>query len=76
MKIQVLGTGCSKCTQLYANVQKAVAELQLDAEVEKVQDIDAILAMGVVLTPGLMVDGKLRASGRVPNVEEVKKILS
>ncbi len=76
MKIQVLGTGCSKCTQLYANVQKAAAELQLDAEIEKIQDINAILALGVVLTPGLIVDGKLLVSGRVPNVEEVKKILS
>ena len=75
MKIQVLGTGCKKCTNLAAAVQEAANELGLDYEFEKVTDIMKIMEAGVMLTPALTVDGKVKLSGKVPSVEELKTLL-
>lgn len=75
MKIEVLGTGCPKCKAAVANAEKAVAELGLATEVAKVTDIDAIVSRGVMLTPAVAVDGEIVAVGKVPSVEELKKIL-
>jgi small redox-active disulfide protein 2 len=75
MKIEVLGTGCMKCKRLAKNVEKAVADLGIDAEIVKVEDITAIMDRGVMLTPGLIVDGELKVSGRVADVNELKEIL-
>jgi len=75
MKIEVLGTGCMKCKRLAKNVDVAVAELGISAEVEKVEDITAIMDKGVMLTPALIVDGELKVSGRVADVKEIKGIL-
>ena len=75
MKIKVLGTGCPKCNMLYRSCQQAVEQLQLDAELEKVEDINQIIAMGVMLTPALAVDGEIKFSGKAPGVDELKRIL-
>ena len=75
MKIQVLGTGCAKCRQLIANAERAVAELGLAAPVEKVEDIREIMKFHVMSTPALVVDGKVRATGRVLGPAEVKVLL-
>jgi len=75
MKIEILGTGCAKCRRLTKNVDKAVADLGLDAEIIKVEDITAIMDRGVMLTPALIVDGELKISGRVADVNELKEIL-
>ena len=75
MVIKVLGTGCEKCTQLYRNVQKAVEELGLDAEIQKVESLLELVQLGVMSTPSMMVDGKLVVSGRVPSVKAITEIL-
>lgn len=76
MNIQVLGPGCSRCNQLYRNTQTAVIQANLDADVEKIEDITVIMRYGVMSTPALVVDGVVKFSGKVPSVEELKKILS
>ena len=75
MRIQVLGTGCPKCKQLTVNAEQAIQELGISAEVEKVSDIKEIMKFGVMFTPGLAVDGQVKASGKVLSVEEIKKII-
>ena len=75
MKIQVLGTGCAKCKQLTANAEHAVAELGLGVPVEKVEDLREIRRLGVMTTPALLVDGKVRAAGKVLGPEAVKELL-
>jgi small redox-active disulfide protein 2 len=75
MLIQVLGTGCAKCKALYENARKAVEEAGVDATVEKVEDIVKIMAFEILMTPGLVIDGKVKAAGRLPNVEEIKKLI-
>ncbi|MDD1655941.1 MAG: thioredoxin family protein [Methanomicrobiales archaeon] len=75
MKIEVLGTGCMKCRRLLKNVEIAVKELGIDAEIKKVDDITEIMERGVMFTPALAVDGEMKISGRVADVEELKEIL-
>lgn len=75
-KIEILGPGCSRCQQLYKNAMEAVMAADLDADVEKVEDITKILAYGIMSTPALVVDGKVKFSGKVPSVSELKKILA
>lgn len=74
-EIKVLGTGCSKCTTLYDNVKSAVAELGIDAAVEKEQDIMKIMEYNVMSIPALVVDGSVLSTGKVLTIEEVKKLL-
>ena len=73
--IQVLGTGCAKCTKLKEDVELTVAELGIEAKVEKVDDIMKITEFGVMMTPALVVDGEVKISGRVPSAEEIKGYL-
>ncbi len=75
MNIQVLGPGCARCKQLFRNTQTAVNQANLDATVEKIEDIAIIMKYGVISTPALVVDGNIKFSGRVPSVEELKEIL-
>lgn len=75
MIIQVLGTGCPSCKKMEANVRQAVKEMGIEATVEKVEDIQKIVAYGVMRLPGLVVDGKVKSMGRVLSPEEVKKYL-
>lgn len=76
MKIEVLGTGCPKCDALTAGVQAAVTKMGLDAEITKVTDINEITSRGVMMTPALVVDGHVKAFGRVLSSEEIEKMLS
>ena len=75
MKIQILGTGCPKCKQVEANAREAVKSLNIDAEVEKITDINQIIDFGVTVTPALAVDGEVKFSGRIPSVEEIKDVI-
>lgn len=75
MEIKVLGPGCARCQALEKEVLNVLAELGVAADVEKVQDLDRIAQYGVFMTPGLVVNGKVRVAGRVPGKAELKKIL-
>ncbi|MDD3344875.1 MAG: thioredoxin family protein [Candidatus Omnitrophica bacterium] len=76
MKIEILGLGCPKCKQLTANAEAAVKELNIQAEIGKITDIDKITEYGVMMTPGLVIDGKVVSFGKVLNKNEIKAILS
>lgn len=76
MKIQILGTGCPKCKQLMQHAQEAVAALGIDAEIVKVDQINEIMAFGVMMTPALAVDGSVKASGKVLSVDAIKELLA
>ena len=73
MKVQILGIGCPKCRKLEANAKKAIEELGIDAEVEKVQDIKEITKFGVLMTPALAIDGKVKCSGEIASPKKIKK---
>jgi small redox-active disulfide protein 2 len=75
MRMQVLGTGCPKCKKLAENAEAAVASLGLDCDVEKVTDINEIMKFGVMMTPALAIDGQVKAVGKVPSPDEIKKML-
>jgi small redox-active disulfide protein 2 len=75
MKIQVLGPGCAKCKQLAANAHKAVLELDVEATVEKVEDVREIVKFHVLSTPALVVDGAVKSAGRVLTPEAIKDLL-
>lgn len=77
MKIEILGTGCQRCNQLYENSLSAAAELseKADLEVVKVSDIQYFAQKGVFMTPGLVVDGEVISTGKVPTVAEIRKII-
>ena len=74
-KIQVLGTGCPKCKKLTEAAEQAAKALGIEYTLEKVTDIEKIMDFGVMATPALAVDGVVKASGRVPNTEELKTLL-
>lgn len=75
MIIQVLGTGCHKCKTLYETVNKAVQETGVEALVEKVEDMQKILTYKIIMTPGLVIDGYVKVAGRLPSLDEVKKLI-
>lgn len=75
IKIQILGTGCAKCQKLLESAQQAADELGLDYQLEKISDIKDIASFGVMMTPALAVDGKVKLVGKVPGPEELKKHL-
>ena len=75
-KLQILGTGCPKCQKLTENTEAAAKELGLQYELVKVKDIAQIMAFGVMMTPALAVDGKVKVAGKVPSVDEIKKLLA
>lgn len=75
MKIQILGPGCAKCNQLAETAEKAAKELGLDYELVKISDFNEIMSFGVMMTPGLAVDGEVKCVGSVPTYEQIKKML-
>ncbi len=75
MKIEVLGPGCPKCMSVEQNVKKALAELAVEAEVEKVTDIQRIIQKGVMSTPALVIDGEVVLQGKNPTVEQLKNLI-
>lgn len=77
MKLEILGSGCANCQKLEAITREAVRDLALaDVEVVKVTDMKAIMGYGVMATPGLVIDGKVVASGRVPSKAEVTSLIT
>ena len=73
MRIEILGMGCPKCKKLTENAQKAVAELGVTADIVKVEDMDTIVSYSVMMTPALVLDGKIMSSGKISSVDEIKK---
>jgi small redox-active disulfide protein 2 len=76
MKIQVAGPGCLKCKETEKNVREACTQLNLNADISHVFDIKEIAKLGVLLTPAVIIDGKMVLSGKLPSVQELKKIIS
>jgi len=76
MLIQVLGTGCAKCTKLAELAEEAAKQTGVDYMLEKVTGISKILEMGVMTTPALVVDGQVKCSGTVPGVDQIVKMLT
>ena len=74
-KIQILGTGCPKCIKLTENAETAAKDAGIDFEIEKVTDINEIMNFGVMMTPALAVDGKVKIVGKVASVEEIKELI-
>ena len=76
MDIKILGTGCTNCKKLEAVVREVVQEMAIEATVEKVTDFKEIAAYGVMMTPGLVIDGKVKLAGKVPAKAEVLNIIT
>ncbi len=74
-QLLVLGTGCSRCSKLYEVAEQAAKEAGVPYEMNKVTDLKQIMALGVMATPALVIDGNLKVAGRVPSVEEIKRML-
>ena len=74
-KLQILGTGCAKCNALVMATEKAAQALGQPYQLEKITDLKQIMSFGVMMTPALVVDGKVKVSGKVPSVDEIKKLL-
>lgn len=74
-KIQILGTGCPKCRKLAEHAGVAAQTLGIEYEIEKVTDINAIMGFGVMMTPGLAIDGEVKVSGKVPPPEDIMEML-
>jgi len=76
MQLLILGSGCAKCAKLYEATEQAAKALGLPYGLEKVTDLQRIMSFGVMTTPALVVDGKVKVSGRVPSVDEIKTMLA
>lgn len=74
-KLQILGTGCPKCEKLAALTEQAAREMGIAYEIEKVTDINRIIDFGVMITPGLVVNGQVKAAGRIPSLQDLKTML-
>lgn len=74
--IQIVGMGCPKCVQLFERTETAAQELGIAYKIEKITDIDKITNMGVMVTPALVVDGVVKAAGKVPTKEAIKNLLA
>lgn len=74
--IKVLGTGCSKCKSTVANVNEAVKQSGIEAEVIKIEDIKEIMKYNVMSTPAVVIDEEVKTKGKIPTVEEIKMLLA
>lgn len=74
-KLQILGTGCPKCKKLFEITDQAAKSLDIEYEIEKVEDIQQIIAFGVMMTPALAVNGEVKVSGKVPTMDKIKKMI-
>ena len=75
MEIKVLGTGCPKCRKLFGEVEKAIAEAGVEATLTKVEKIDDIMEYGVMMTPALVIDEEVKASGKIPKAAQIAQWL-
>lgn len=73
MKIEIFGPGCHRCQEVERNAMVALSELNISADVEKIKDITEIVDAGIMQTPGLRINGKIKCFGRIPKAEEIKK---
>jgi len=71
MNVKILGTGCAKCKKLYAETEKAIASSGKTVDLEKVEKLDEIMKYGVIMTPALVIDEEVKASGRLPSATEI-----
>ena len=76
MEIKVLGPGCANCKRLYQEAERAVAQVGQPATITKVEAMEDIVAYGILRTPGLVIDGKVVASGRVPSAAEIATLIT
>lgn len=76
MEIKILGTGCANCQKLEKMTKEVVRELGIEATVDKVTDLKEIARAGVLMTPGLVIDGEVKASGKVPSKAEITQIIT
>ena len=76
MKIEILGTGCSKCVALFNNAKEAVGKTGKFAQIEKVEDLQKIMEYGVMSTPGLVINGEVKSTGKLLSVEEIVELLN
>ncbi|HBY19685.1 MAG: redox-active disulfide protein 2 [Clostridiales bacterium GWE2_32_10] len=76
MNIKILGMGCANCKKLYQASEEAVKELNVDAELEKVEDIEKIMEYGVMRTPAIVINEKVKVFGRVPSKDEIKEYIN
>lgn len=76
MDLKILGTGCSKCNKLEEVTKAAANELGIKYNIEKITDIEKIMTFSVMSTPALVVNGEVKVAGRVPSIEDLKKMLS
>ncbi len=74
--LQILGTGCAKCQKLAQQAEAAAKSLGIEYQIEKITQIDRIMAFGVMTTPALVVDGEVKVAGRVPDLEQLKAMLA
>ena len=75
MNIKILGSGCTNCKKLQAVAEEAVKEMGVNATIEKVEDIQKIMGYGVMRTPAIVVNEKVKAFGRIPSKDEIKKYI-
>jgi small redox-active disulfide protein 2 len=75
MEIKVLGAGCAKCRAVEKEVKEVLAELGIDAEVEEVRDMARIMEHKVMITPGLVINGKVVSSGHVPSKKDIRRMI-
>lgn len=75
MKIEILGTSCAKCKALAKNVERAVSETGIQAEVIKVDSIQEIMNRGIMMIPALVIDGETKSIGKALSVEDIKRLL-
>ena len=75
MEIKVVGGGCANCKKLFGYVKKAIGDLDMDADILYMTDMADIAKTGIMQTPGLVIDGKVKAMGRVPGVNEIKQMI-
>jgi len=76
MKIEILGTGCAKCKKLYQLVNETMKEMGIQAEVVKVEDLQAMMDRGVMITPALYINGEAVSAGRIPGKDELKRMMT
>ncbi|MCM8757893.1 MAG: thioredoxin family protein [Candidatus Omnitrophica bacterium] len=76
MKIEIVGPGCPRCIATENNVKEAIKQLGIQAEIAKVTDMKEFAKKGIMFTPAVIVDGQVKISGKIPTVEEIKKVLS
>lgn len=76
VKLQILGTGCAKCNKLAELTEEAAKNAGVEYELEKVSEIREIVKFGVMTTPALVVDGEVKVAGKVPNVNDLQKLIT